>query len=509
MVLGALASAVQAALPSWPLMIVVRVLEGVSHLAIVVVGPTMIAGLASDAQRPLAMTLWSSFFGVTYAVLALIGPGLVAAGGMAGVFWAHAGWMAVLAGVLAMALPRDPPPMRGRMGPVWAEHLAIYASPRLAAPAMGFCFYTFLYVAVLTLLPPETPAAQRALMATGMPLVSILVSLTLGVRMLRWMSAVRLVQWGYWAAIPGFVALWALWGWGPGMVAAGFWLSGALGIVQGASFACIPELNGSAEDRARASGAVAQLGNLGTTTGTPVLAALLAAGGPLALMVVAVAFSALGVGGARPAGAAASGAFDLTATATQSPRPPMFQTGPYPSRVRTCAAMPERPPLAQVDADRLAGERAASGADGSALTASRPSGSAARPWPCPSCGPRRFRGHRPDTSGPMLRQRRFRPPKAGGQPEGRAEEAEHVLGLILRRWSIHIIFYEYVKSWGCHGRVRAMFAKSGWIRARIALSVGASSGVGPWRNRSSSRCAGRANTTSRAWTWTSRATGWW
>ncbi len=296
MVLGALASAVQAALPSWPLMIVVRVLEGVSHLAIVVVGPTMIAGLASDAQRPLAMTLWSSFFGVTYAVLALIGPGLVAAGGMAGVFWAHAGWMAVLAGVLAMALPRDPPPMRGRMGPVWAEHLAIYASPRLAAPAMGFCFYTFLYVAVLTLLPPETPVAQRALMATGMPLVSILVSLTLGVRMLRWMSAVRLVQWGYWAAIPGFVALWALWGWGPGMVAAGFWLSGALGIVQGASFACIPELNGSAEDRARASGAVAQLGNLGTTTGTPVLAALLAAGGPLALMVVAVAFSALGVG---------------------------------------------------------------------------------------------------------------------------------------------------------------------------------------------------------------------
>jgi MFS transporter, DHA1 family, inner membrane transport protein len=59
----------------------------------------------------------------------------------------------------------------------------------------------------------------------------------------------------------------------------GFWLSSAFGIVQGASFAAIPELMPDPEDRARAAGAIAQLGNLGTTTGTPVLAALLAAGG--------------------------------------------------------------------------------------------------------------------------------------------------------------------------------------------------------------------------------------
>ena len=55
---------------------------------------------------------------------------------------------------------------------------------------------------------------------------------------------------------------------------AAFALAGAMGIVQGASFAAIPQLNHSAEDRARASGAVAQLGNLGTTTGTPLLSAL-------------------------------------------------------------------------------------------------------------------------------------------------------------------------------------------------------------------------------------------
>ncbi len=109
MALGAAMSALQAVLPPYPVMILARVLEGVSHLAIVVVGPTMIAGLASEAQRPLAMTLWSSFFGVTYAVLALIAPPVLALGGIPGLFLGHALWMALLALALAAALPTDPP----------------------------------------------------------------------------------------------------------------------------------------------------------------------------------------------------------------------------------------------------------------------------------------------------------------------------------------------------------------------------------------------------------------
>ncbi len=279
MVLGAVMSALQATLPAYPVMIAARVLEGVSHLAIVVVGPTMIAGLAPLAQRGLAMTLWSSFFGVTYAILALIAVPVVQVTGIAGLFLGHGLWMGLLAAVLALGLPADPARRAEPMGNMLHQHLAIYTSPWLAAPAFGFCFYTFLYVACLTLLPPETPVAQRALMAVGMPLISIAVSLTLGVRLLRVMSAVRLVQWGYAAAIPGFVILAVLWGQGAGMVVGGFWLSSAFGIVQGASFAAIPELMPDPEDRARAAGAIAQLGNLGTTTGTPVLAALLAAGG--------------------------------------------------------------------------------------------------------------------------------------------------------------------------------------------------------------------------------------
>jgi predicted MFS family arabinose efflux permease len=288
---GAAMSALQSLLPAYPLMLASRIIEGTSHLAIVVVGPTMIATLAPEARRPLAMTLWSSFFGVTYAILALLGPYT----GPTSLFLGHAAYMAALAVILALTLPPDPRGQALPMGNLIAQHARIYASPRLAAPAMGFCCYTFLYVAVLTLLPPETPLTHRALIAAGMPLVSIAVSLTLGVWLLGHMSAVRLVQAGYAVAIPGFLLLWLSWGQGAGMVAGGFLLSAALGIVQGASFAAIPELNASAEDRARAAGAVAQLGNLGTTTGTPVLAALLAASGPAGLTSAAVLLCAIGI----------------------------------------------------------------------------------------------------------------------------------------------------------------------------------------------------------------------
>lgn len=294
LVMGAAMSAVQSLGLPYGVMLASRVVEGVSHLAIVVVGPTVIAGVAAERFRGLAMTLWSSFFAVTYAVLALLAPPLIAAHGAAGVFLAHAAWMAVIAVALWAVLPRDAAAPQIPHTGLLAQHLAIYASPRLSAPALGFFCYTFLYVAILTLVPPEVPVGQRALAAAGMPLISIALSLTLGVWLVNRMSAVWVVQAGYLATVPGFVVLAMVWGNGPGMVAAAMWVSAALGIVQGASFAAIPELNATAEDRAQAAGAIAQLGNLGTTTGTPLLAALLLGAGPWGLAVVAVLACALG-----------------------------------------------------------------------------------------------------------------------------------------------------------------------------------------------------------------------
>ncbi|MEY4983126.1 MAG: hypothetical protein RIR62_1392 [Pseudomonadota bacterium] len=275
--LGAVMSALQVIDLPYALLIATRVVEGFSHLAIVVVGPTMIAGVTPARHQGLAMTLWSSFFGVTYGVLALVAPALLAGGGTGPLYLGHALWMGALAVALRAALPPDPSVARPAGGEgILRQHLAIYASPRVAAPALGFVNYTAIYVAVLTLLPPLMPPAQVAAAAAGMPLVSIALSLTLGVWALRHVSAVALVQAGFVAGAVSVLALWLVWGNGPAMLAAALVFAGAMGIVQGASFAAIPQLNATAEDRARASGAVAQLGNLGTTTGTPVLAFLIA-----------------------------------------------------------------------------------------------------------------------------------------------------------------------------------------------------------------------------------------
>jgi predicted MFS family arabinose efflux permease len=277
LLLGAALSAFQAMLPPYGVMMASRVLEGVSHLAIVVVAPVMIAQAAPQRHQGLAMTLWSSFFGVSYAGLAVIGPQLAEWHGAGALFAAHAAWMLALAGVLALLLPRlpqaAPPPLS--LGGVIRQHGTIYRSPRIAAPAMGFFFYTLLYVALLTLLPPML-GADRAVAATAMPLVSIGVSLTLGVWLLHHVTAVHLVQGGFALAVLGALAMGLCWDVPPLRLAAVLLLASALGIVQGASFSSIPQLNADDGDQSLASGAVAQLGNLGTTAGTPVLAALIA-----------------------------------------------------------------------------------------------------------------------------------------------------------------------------------------------------------------------------------------
>lgn len=288
MMAGAIISALQAFGPSYAMMIALRILEGFSHLAIVVCGPILIAALATKENRAFAMTLWASFFGVAYAVLGLIAPSVLAATGPAGLFGGHAVWMGVLAALLAFTLPADQAAAVKPAGNILRQHIAIYRSPRISAPAMGFVFYTFLYVASLTLLPPAAPLAAQAVLATGMPLISILVSLTFGVWILKRISAVRLVQFGYLCAIPGYALLYLFWGDTSGVIFACLLLSAALGVAQGASFAAIPELNISNEDQAAAAGAVAQLGNVGTTLGTPILALALVQGGIAVLTLVAI-----------------------------------------------------------------------------------------------------------------------------------------------------------------------------------------------------------------------------
>ena len=89
-------------------------------------------------------------------------------------------------------------------------------------------------------------------------------------------------------ALPGALALGLCWQLPVQRLTAVLVLAPALGIVQGASFSTIPQLNAGERERSLAAGAVAQLGNLSTTTGTPLLAALIAGAGAAGVVGFAV-----------------------------------------------------------------------------------------------------------------------------------------------------------------------------------------------------------------------------
>jgi MFS transporter, DHA1 family, inner membrane transport protein len=277
LVFGAAISAYQATLPPFHLMLVSRLLEGASHLIIVVAAPTLIAHVSSDRYRAAAMTLWGTFFGVAFALVAWLGLPLVSLYGPASLFIVHAIALLLVAGLLHVMLPREKHVSSDASTLSFSEiirrHFETYRSAFIAAPAMGWLFYTLSFVSLLTLLPNYVPAGQRAFVSGAMPLASIASSMTLGVFLLRYVEATHVIVLGFMVSILCAAFLWLF----PGSVLGCIALFGALGLVQGASFAAVPQLNKDDQARAYANGALAQMGNLGNLSGTPLLL-LMAAG---------------------------------------------------------------------------------------------------------------------------------------------------------------------------------------------------------------------------------------
>ena len=283
---GAAVSMVQAFLPPLPWMLLSRVIEGASHLAIVVAAPTLIAQLSAPKDRGLTLTLWGTFFGVAFAVLAWLGRPLALSFGLPALFAAHAVYMAGFALYLSAklrALPDEGAQPPFSLLQILRDHVTIYRSARIPAAAAGWLFYTFSFVSILTVLPPYLDASQRHLIMGAMPLTSIVVSMTLGVFLLRVISPVRVVELGF-----ALSALCMIWLWvSPGAPLACLALAGAMGLIQGASFAVVPDLNAAPATQAQANGAMAQMGNIGNTIGTPIMAAALVGMGYQALPLLA------------------------------------------------------------------------------------------------------------------------------------------------------------------------------------------------------------------------------
>ena len=288
---GAALSALQALFPPLPLLLGLRVMEGAAHLMLVVAIPTMIAQLASDGDRGLALTLWSTFFSVAFALLTWFGLPLVELSGAGALMLAHGLYMALMAVILAPRLPRlQAEPAAILPADLLRAHGRIYRSPRLSAPALGWLAYTICFLSILTVIPPYLPEAGRGVIMGAVPLVAIVVSLTLGVWGTKRMGAVAVVIAGFLLCAALSLGLLA----SPGAPVLVLALGGALGLVQGASFAAVPELNASLEDRALANGGLAQMGNLGNSIGTPLLVAVIAMSGYAGMMASAAIVFTIG-----------------------------------------------------------------------------------------------------------------------------------------------------------------------------------------------------------------------
>lgn len=298
LILGLLTGAViafwQAFLPSYTLMLISRLLEGVSHLAIVVAAPTLIVRLSVQRFVGAAMALWSTFFGISFAIVAWAVIPLLGSGGIAVLFGCHGAFMMALCILVTISIPEPKSGLivhaQPRAGLI-ASHIKAYMSPHISAPAAGWLLYTLTFVSLLALLPEVLASGDAAWAAGSMPLVSIAISLLVVPLLMRRLSSVTVIVIGFSLAsaivalniyldlqLVFFVALFA-----------------ALGLVQGASFAAIPELNARADDQALAYGLIAQTGNIGNLLGTPLLLAIINAQGQAAMYTVVVTIYLVGI----------------------------------------------------------------------------------------------------------------------------------------------------------------------------------------------------------------------
>jgi hypothetical protein len=79
-------SFVQALNPVFPVVFISRILEGISHLGIVVTAPVIMLILSSEKHHSIVMGLWSSFFGVAFSVTAWAGKPIMELYSVSGLF---------------------------------------------------------------------------------------------------------------------------------------------------------------------------------------------------------------------------------------------------------------------------------------------------------------------------------------------------------------------------------------------------------------------------------------
>ena len=270
--LGVIISFVQALHPVFPVLLISRVIEGISHLGIIVTAPVIMVSVSSDKHHSLVMGLWSSFFGIAFSVMALIAKPVFQAYSVFTIFLIHAILMAVIFLSLffltkKLIIPRNSETNTS----FFTAHKNIYSNWRTFSPGVLFFFHTFMYIALFTFLPGLSGNENtRNLLLVVLPLVSIIGTMIAGIITQFLLPPSKLCMTAYIALIVLIIAVKLSFDNKTFFILSTIILIFFSGIIQGSVFSLIPNISLSTDEQTKGNGSVAQLGNLGSTLGSPV-----------------------------------------------------------------------------------------------------------------------------------------------------------------------------------------------------------------------------------------------
>jgi predicted MFS family arabinose efflux permease len=169
------------------------------------------------------------------------------------------------------------PPFRARL--LINAHKKVYSNWRTFFPGLLFFFHTFMYIALFTFLPGLSGNEHtKNMLLVTLPLISIIGTMIAGIVSQYFVSPSRLSIIAYISLLILIFVIKLSFNNNILFAAASMVLILFSGIIQGSVFSLIPNISLTTEEQTSANGAVAQLGNLGSTLGQPVFSYFLVYG---------------------------------------------------------------------------------------------------------------------------------------------------------------------------------------------------------------------------------------
>lgn len=280
---AALASAVAALGVAVPVLFACRLLEGMGFLAVTVAAPSLMMRETALRDRPLVLSIWSTYSPAGGALALLLAPPAIAAVGWPAVWLGLAALnMAAVAAVLAIGLKAAPP---AAVSTRFLGNLtAVARRPGPWCAALSFTFYTTQYSALMAWLPTFLVEERRLSLVAAGALTAFVMAVNVSGNLLAGVLLRRGLRHGTLIAAASLLMAGCA-----GVIFSGLpdgvryaacaLLSAVGGMLPAAVLSSAPEIAPSPGHIGTMNGLIVQGSNVGLLIGPPLLAAVVAVGG--------------------------------------------------------------------------------------------------------------------------------------------------------------------------------------------------------------------------------------